>query len=479
MDEQTFRRLSPDAVAGRLDETTYSRWKAAAAQDPERASFAVRVAEADARVSAVRPAVTPRAETAPRVPRHKALGLAALFAMLGLLAGGLVMNSYLRNQADKPEGAVNALVSTPAAQPSPRDAGAEPAADTPPPPPANQPQPEPEPQPQPEPEPQPQPEPQPAPEGLAVAALAGDVAVRGAGDQAWRKLAVNEVVPEGATVSSLRKGYARFRSGSVEIFPHDAFQFELIGGAIRFMQGRFSVRVNGPQKFSCYKESWELDQGGFVIEPKTLGGDLWLIEGDALFQGRQGAQVVEPRVRVALDGTRNATPLEPQQMLSLELEMLKPHNRLLWWDGETPETTPAFSEPVAPGALGDGRAMAHKSGQAGIGVSPSTHVFTAAEGARLRMRVKTSTPRLRIELRVQLEQGYRVVDAIIDLTGSGEWTVVDVPLEILRAGRFRDEPGWLPGRDYSALLIAPAVDPDRPLTRHELVIDDLLVYEPR
>ncbi|MCZ7607864.1 MAG: hypothetical protein M5U25_17730 [Planctomycetota bacterium] len=476
MDEQTFRRLSPDAVAGRLDEATYRSWKAAAAQDPERAAFVVRVVEADARVSAVRPAVMPRAEAPARVPRHRALGLAVLFAMLGLLAGGLVMNSYLRNQAGRPvPPALNAPDNTPVAkqEPSAGDAGTAPPADAPPAQPANQPQT------WPQIEPQPQPEPQPEPEGLAVVALAGDVAVRGAGEQAWRKLALHEVVPEGATVSSLRKGYARFRSAGVEIFPHDAFQFELVGGAIRFMQGRFSVRVSSRQKFTCYKESWELEQGGFIVEPKTLGGELWLVEGDALFQGRQGAQLMKPHVRVALDGTRNATPLEPQQILSHELELLKPCNRLLWWDGETPGTTPALCELIEPGALGDGRAMAHKSGQAGIGVSPSTDVFTAPQNARLRMRVKTSAPRLRVELRVQLEQGYRVVDAFVDLTGSGEWSVVDVPLEILRAGRFRDEPGWLPGRDYSALLIAPAVDPDRPLTRHDLAIDNLLVYEPR
>lgn len=472
MDEQTFRRLSPDAVAGRLDEATYRSWKAAAAQDPERAAFVVRVAEADARISGAQPAVMPRAETPARVPKVRALGLAVLFALLGLLAGGLVMNSYLRNRGNQPTAATgNAPEASPVARQDTPTVNREAPAINAEAPPVK------EPEPQPEPEPEPQPEPQPLPGGLLLVSVEGDVSVRTARDQSWRRLAVNEPVPEGATINQ-RKGAARFESPAVSIYPQGAFQFELIDGVIRFQQGRFSVRVRDRQAFSCYKENWELERGSFVAEPKTLGGDLWLVEGDALLRNQAGIQVIKPGVRVTLDATRHVTRLTPQQILAHQLETLQPYERLLWWDGESPESTPAFCELAEPGALGDGRAMAHKSGQAGIGVSPSTSVFTAPDRARLRMHVNTSARKLRLELRVQLDEGYRVVDGMIDVPGSG-WQVVDVPLDILRAGRFRAENGWLPGRVYSALQIAPAVDPDDPLTRHPLQIDNLLVYQPR
>jgi hypothetical protein len=105
-------------------------------------------------------------------------------------------------------------------------------------------------------------------------------------------------------------------------------------------------------------------------------------------------------------------------------------------------------------------------------------LFTAAQGARLRMRVKTDAARLRIELRVQLDDGFRLVDALLDVPGN-DWTVLDIPLNVLRAGRYRDEPGWIPGRSYSSLLVTPAANPDQPLIRHELAIDDLLIFVPQ
>ena len=94
------------------------------------------------------------------------------------------------------------------------------------------------------------------------------------------------------------------------------------------------------------------------------------------------------------------------------------------------------------------------------------------------MRVKTGAPRVRLELRVQLDEGYRLVDVDISLASTEGWQVIDVPMAGLRAGRFRDQPGWIEGRSYSAMLLMPAADPDRPLTRRELQVDDVRVYVP-
>jgi hypothetical protein len=75
-----------------------------------------------------------------------------------------------------------------------------------------------------------------------------------------------------------------------------------------------------------------------------------------------------------------------------------------------------------------------------------------------------------------VDDGFREVDALVDTPGDG-WQLLDVPLNILRAGKFRSEPGWLPGRKCSALQVAPAIDPDIP-ARYRLSLDDLLVYIP-
>jgi hypothetical protein len=467
MDEQTFRRLAPDAVAGRLDAASYERWKAATAEDPARATFVVRVAEADAKISGLYGPAIVRTISPPsrRVPRRTFVALAVVFALLGLTAGGLVMHSYLKTRGLKPKGSANDLIADSAGSNAPKSGDNrpvnQPAASFP----ANN-------QPEPEPEPEPDPEPEPPLDtgGLRLVSAADAVSVRGERDAEWRKLVAGEAVPDGAIVS--KQGAARFRSGSVEIYSAGAMQFELVDGAIRFIEGRASVRVSLQQAFSCYKQTWSMTQGGFVVEPRRLGGEVYLIEGTATL----GAVEVASPSQVAVDGTRHATPLTSQQIVQLELELLGPHRVLLHWDCESDATSPELGEIAKPGALGDGRAFRRKSGQPGIGVAASTDVFKAEPNGRLRMRVKTDAARLRIEFRVKLDTGFRVVDAQIDLRGNDSWQTLDVSLDILRAGRFRDEPGWLPGRAYSAFLLAPAVNPDNPLARHDLLVDDLIVY---
>ncbi|MBZ0135384.1 MAG: procyclic acidic repetitive family protein [Planctomycetes bacterium] len=469
MDEQTFRRLAPDAVAGRLDAETYVRWKAGAAQSPERAAFVVRIAEADARFSGEYGPVRDVQARAPaaKVSRRMFFGLALLFAGVGLLAGGMVMQSYLET------GSTIAAGGNVASRPAPLNAPPEPDEKPAPPPLDNtETQPEPEHTPEPGHKPEPEPEHIPAVQGFALAAVArGFVSVRGSNDDAWRKLEPHTVIAPGATLGKTTDGDARFESPDLEIVLAGAGQFEYGRDAIRLISGRYRVRVRGAHSFTCYKSTWSLSNGAFVAEPRTLGGELFLLEGVCEW----GAAPVF----INLDGTGRTAPLTPGQARELELELLGPHQALLSWDGESAETSPRYGRAVKPGARGDGHAIERRPGEPGIGVPPTVRVFDGRADARLRLRVRTDAKRVRLELRVHLEDGYRAVDADIAVPRAGEWCVVDVPLEILRAGRMRDEPGWLPGRRYDALLLSPGVDADNLLQRHELAIDDLLVYVPQ
>jgi len=466
MDEQTFRRLAPDAVAGRLDAATYAAWKAATAEDPERAAFVVRVAEADARFGSQRAPTAAATLRAPRVPRRKVAALALVFVVLGLASGGLVMHSYLRaQQARKTSNAAWLPLNQPAPQNQPESQPA----------PANGPRestppntgPEPDPEPEPEPQPQPTPEPQPA-NGLQLFRASGNVSVRDAKEREWRSLGVGEAVPAGSSVSV--QGGASFRSDSLELHAAGAAQFELREAGLHFASGRVSVRVSGPSAFSCHKQAFSIASGAFVVAPRALGGDLYIVEG--------ASDLGRAPLYVPMDGTANTSAIAPEQLLELEAELLGPHHTLLRWDFETAAGTPELCELIQPGALGIGHAGARKPGQPGVGVAASAEVFTAEAKARLRLRVKTDARRLRLELRVQLEQGYRLVDALVDLPQTEEWQTIDVPLALLRAGRHRDEPGWLEGRVYAAMLLMPAADPARPLMRRDFAVDDVQVYVP-
>jgi hypothetical protein len=207
-------------------------------------------------------------------------------------------------------------------------------------------------------------------------------------------------------------------------------------------------------------------QGAFIVEPRKLGGDLYLVEGST------DSPSLEAPLHVLLDGTTTSSTLGPEQLAALELELIGPHRKLLSWDCESPATSPELGE-ITP--LEHGHGVRRVAGQAGVGVSPTKEAFVAEPGARLRLRVKTSAAAMRVEFRVLLGSGYRLVDARVDVRGNDQWQVIDVPLSILRAGRFRAEPGWLPGRTYSAFLLSPAADPNAPLARHDFLLDDLLV----
>ena len=482
MDEQTFRRLAPDAVAGRLDTATYERWKTATGENPERASFVVRVAEADAKVSGIYEAIKPveAREPSRRIPKRTAVGLGIAFALFGLLAGVLAMNSYMRSQKRIGDNKTAMLpqgndVRQPANQPDNTETEPTPAPDLQPAP-TNAPDNTPD-QTGPDPDPDPLPDPPPPPtDGFQLLAGAvGLVSVRGEKDDRWRRLEPGEALADGDNVSCNEDGAARFEAPGLVLSIQQPAQFEYRGGALRFISGRVAVRVSSEWKFSCYKSEWSTLSADFVVEPKTLGGDLYLVDGGMM----AGNVVYAAPERIALDGSGTSSILRPEQIVALESELIGPHTVLLHWDCETNGTSPRYGELVQPGALGTGHAVTRRPGDPGIGVSAPTVVFAGESGARLRMRVKTDAARVRIEFRLHLETGFRVVDALVDVDSSGEWAVVDIPLEVLRAGRYRDEPGWLPGHDYSGFLLVPAADPARPLARHEFVIDDLLIYAPK
>ncbi|MCB9895402.1 MAG: hypothetical protein H6839_13205 [Planctomycetes bacterium] len=473
MDEQTFRRLAPDAVAGRLDTATYERWKAATGENPERASFVVRVAEADAKVSGIYEAIKPvqAREPSRRVPKRTAVVMALAISLLGLLAGALAMHSYIRSQkriddnkaallppANETKAPDNTPVETPPEN-TPLD-NSPPPTNTPDDPPIKT-------------DPVPNSDPPKAMDGFRLLdGATGLVSVRGEKDDRWQRLEPGQVLKDGDSVSFNETGVARFTAPGLSLSMQQPAQFEYRDGVVRFTNGRVVVRATTDWNFSCYKTTWGSLGGAFIVEPRKLGGELFLLEGGVIV----GNSVYTDALQITLDGSGNYHELTPEQIRTLESELLGPHSMLLRWDGEAKETTPAYCALIEPGALGDGHALTRKPGDPGIGVTPSTAVFTAESNARLRMRVKTNAARLRIEFRVHLESGFRVVDALVDVPPAESWTVVDVPLEALRAGRSRDEPGWLPGREYSAFLVVPAADPAEPLARHELQIDDLLVY---
>lgn len=480
MDEQTFRRLAPDAVAGRLDATTLARWKAAAAADPERAKFVVRVVEADSKVSGQFEPVRDVTVTEPvrKVPKRTVLGLAVFFAVLGAMAGGLAMNSYLQSQAraktnTTPDVAMgnSSDRNAPDSRPGNKPAETEPADNSVA---ANEPS-KVEPTPEPDLPPEPIPDHPPVvrtPPHSGITIATGRVRGRKAGSD-WFDLTVGDSLDGIERVAVLDGRFAYSRPG-LSIRGDGRFEFGWEDSLLRCHEGRMVV-VATDTHVAAYKTSWHATDTTFIVDARKFGGDLYLLSGGVQIAAADGAIAMQSGRHLSLE-TGKIRPLTADEARALELEMLGPHRVLLHWDMESREATPSLGELIAPGALGDGHAVRRKTGEPGIGVGSGATCFMAEEGARIRMWVKTSSARIRIEFRVDLDDGFRAVDALVDVPETDKWVLVETPLNVLGAGRFRSEVGWLPGRAYSAFLVAPAIDVDSPLIRHSLSLDDIMVY---
>lgn len=486
MDEQTFRRLAPDAVAGRLDDDTYARWKTFAKSDPEREAFVARITAAHERLSSGTEVVreTGAHDVHRRVPKRVFYVLAPFFALFGGLGGVLAMYSYLETRdgmAQQPDNRVGEAPAAPggnAPETGPRD---KPRTD----------EPEPEPEPDPEPEREPpgetgdppdtpdlESEPDsPVPEeGLRLSG--GKARIRAAGGTGWEELGDARVLKRGDRVAVL-EGESQFLSPRLRISASGRVEFEVIDGGILFAEGEAAVRVKRPGVFKTRTTTWTMESGAFVVSPGRFGGGLYVLEGAARLAYRGESETAVAPTLARLDAVPSPRALTPDEIREFEVKLLGAHDVLLLWDAETSATTPARGEIFQPGAFGEGSAMRRALGQLEVGSRVGEELFAAREGARLRMRVKTDATHVHLTMRVHVKDGYRAADARIPVPPGEGWVVIDVPLSILRAGRNRDEPAWIPGTACSALALSPGVNPDRPLLRRELSVDDVLVYVPR
>lgn len=452
----TFRRLAPDAIAGRLDAESLQQWREAAATSPERAAFAVSVAEVELRAD--RPPPPP---TEKRIAKPTGFALGAAFALAGLFAGAMVMSSYLKSTDTPP--ANNAAALLPAPDNTPPEPAPQPTPD---PLPEPEPEPTPEPEPEPEPDPQPeQPEPEPAPAALHMARATGDVRVRSTGRD-WATLAPSTSLQTGDRVVVL-SGHAEFSAPGLTVRGHGRLELEVIEGGLKFIEGRTVVRCTQAATFAVPRATMQTDGADFVVTPGRIGADVQLVRGRIhAAAGSSVGDFTDPGV-IRLPWLE-WTALSQADLLALERELLGPHTVLLFWDCNSPASSPSVGE-IRDGA-------AHRArGHLGIGAEPGTQAFAALADARLQLRVQTDYPRLHIEMRMHLDDGYRIVDMLVDLPPGEGWRTIDVPLSAMRAGRQRTEPGWHPGLTYSTLLISPIAQPG---TRLELALDDILIYAP-
>ncbi|MCC6464386.1 MAG: hypothetical protein IT463_03485 [Planctomycetes bacterium] len=490
MDAKEFRRLAADAVAGRLDPETRQRVLQAAEADPEHARFYAQLVAAHngvtQRMQAPRPADAPA--PAPRgISNAQVWGLRLIFGVAGALAGGMVAWGVIGDMNSPPSLPGNDASWTranhpagnhpPANQPA-RNTAAQPAANQAPAntatlPPANQPaantaQP-----------PANEVVPPSLPPALlrVTAGAESRLRVQRAGAADYADLAPGEGLNAGDRLALVR-GTARLEAEGLLLLPAEKAELELTGpGAFTLRKGRVAFACfDGGWVAACNEAMVELDGSG-ALQVQRGGDELSVLEGTArVTLGSESAQVTGPRLLLLLRGLQQ-TALPAMSADALAAELHAHEEVLLGWDFESGPGACDLGEASQPGAGGSRGALRWRSTDSGVGAGGSTALFTMREEARLRLRVRTGSPRLRVTLKQLLPDGFRRVDMAVPLRGQG-WQLVEVPLSLLRAQRGR-ESGFVPGALYAALQFEILPEPGEAFAGYTLEVDDVCVYAPR
>lgn len=400
-----------------------------------------------------------------KLPNHVFWMLAPLFALVGAAGGALGAHSLWKYRAAKAAAEQEASLT-----PQPNilvNSAPKPA--------ANRPEAERKPDPISDPDPTPTPiPPKPLPALVCSASAGAVVSVRPIGERDFVPIDESGEIASGSRVL-VSAGNARFATAGFTAWAAAPVTFTWTDDRVlRLTSGRLAVRATAESTMESGSTKVLVAAAAYVLE--TNG--LQLTEGGAtLVHGADRRELIAP-ARAVFEAGLTAAALDGDALRGAERETLGPVDVLLEWDCETPQRSPAVARMVSPGAYGSSAAASPVSMTRGIGAGPADGAFSGVDGARLRMRVLTDAPDVLIELRLAADDGFCVVELRASVPRPGAWCWIDVPLENLRCGPSRNEPGWLPGRNYRGLRMVaqartPAPDPS------EFQLDDLLIYAPR
>jgi len=397
--------------------------------------------------------------------------LGPLFAVVGLVAGGLIMHGWLtrtqvgRDATRRPLPANNA--GRPANAPElMRDAfnappanATTPAANENPPPPQD-----------------PAPGPQPEPEAPAVmrARAQGDARLlqmrKGAAE--YLKAADGLAAGDRLRVDS---GEARLQSGFFAAVLTRRGEVEALGvKSLRLMRGRLVLRVLMGLSVEAADCTLALAPGEYVIASEAGVFQAEVLNGLASVSRKEARAEVAPGMLVVLSGQLQQLPMSAQEHQARVAEAEAMVHTLLRWDFEEGYGDCNLGK-LIEGGLGGGRALQWDTTQAGAGTALRKPLFVARAGARLRAWVDTPAAHVDITMLVHLPQGPRKAALRVPAPPGEGWRMIDVALEGLRGGAVGGA-GFIEGAEYSSLQFSVPPTREERLTAKPLSIDAVQVY---
>ncbi len=418
--------------------------------------------------------------------RGNFLGLAMLVAILGAASGALVAHSWLTKPATGNHPALAAVSNAPAINkpPANRPATNKPAANAPannapankPAPPRNEPAIEPDPPHRPQTEPEP---------AIPADALLLHWSEPGARFRFRRGTTELEGLQPGQYLqrgdrAQISAGLADFRAGNLRLLAPAGTEFTWRpdeSTLLHFHSGKPAVACSDEHTFGQAGVSWR-GTGQWVLEHSPGGSLLLLLQGEMHVQRTVAKARALGSTRVLLGGTLQQRALTDSEIRQCEATLQGPARILYAADFESDVHEFTQAERAMPGALGSAGCLRRRSGSRGL-IALEESLFVAEAGARIQMRVKTTSPRLRLVLRRHEAEGWRDVQAFVPVPMIGQWCAIDLPLEALRGGKHSELDGLLPGAAYGRMQINFAQDYAAPFRPHELLVDDISVYVPK
>lgn len=492
MEQDRFRRLCFDELDGRLQGAERAEWDSARKSDPELATFHAQLASQYHRASQRLSKRAVAAEIpAPSAKSGRARWFAPVLALAALAAGAFSAHSWLQylrrndrtpapshaptantqpaNNVQGNTGEVSPRDNTPIAD---TDTGTEPAANTPSSPATNDP-------PQVTPAPGPA-APAPGPALFTVGDSPGAQArIRAAGVAEYVAAQPQAGLGPGDRFK-MDRGDGLLRSNACALVLGGRGEIEFVqANALKLLRGRLALRVIG--------DSFNVEHDGAMV---ALAPGEYLVVS---IRGVCDINVLTGRAEVARGDERASAgrgelislarglprlPLAAEHAKAMRAETDVAIVTLLHWDFE--EATPPCDLGAArDGGLDGGKCLHWDNTQQAAGSSGKEPPFVATLGLRLRAWILTDAKTVEASLRLHTPEGTRVAAIRLPVPPGEGWRMVDVPLDGLRTGPLRDQPGLIEGASYNGVQFCVPPQAGEPLARHDLAIDDVRLYRLR
>ncbi|CAG0928030.1 hypothetical protein PLCT1_00582 [Planctomycetaceae bacterium] len=234
--------------------------------------------------------------------------------------------------------------------------------------------------------------------------------------------------------------------------------------------------VQGPLGLNLPQQAVVLEGAILAARAASDLSELELMDGSAKF-GDQEVSGRDVPVSIAFGAATLKRALSHQRAAEIENSLRPARDVLVAWDFEGSQLPCALGKRLSPGFRGSQGALMSAPDLAALGDTGDA-IFKPAENTRVRMRLKTNVPQVRLSFVAGTGRLAETWSFLL-LTPSRGWALCEVPLAAF-AKPFKEARPWA-GQSCHSLQFRMRfddTDPTLPSERY-LVIDDVEIFTPK